>query len=229
MADFVLLHGTTQSPRGWERLVAVLHQRGHTANAVDLPTDAPGLRTEEYAQAIRAQVPHEVVAPIVVAHSGSGLLLPAAARALAARHQVWLAAVIPDPRGGRSLLGEVRADPTRVFNREWLGQNPVEDPVLAAYFLFHDCDLATLRWALTTLRLFNPQGAYEEIPRPDTWPHVPATCIIAREDRTIRPDWLRQAARERLSVEPVEVPGGHCPHVSRPELVADILDRLART
>jgi pimeloyl-ACP methyl ester carboxylesterase len=34
-----------------------------------------------------------------------------------------------------------------------------------------------------------------------------------------------QATRERLGVEPVEIDAGHCPHVSRPERVADILER----
>jgi hypothetical protein len=34
---------------------------------------------------------------------------------------------------------------------------------------------------------------------------------------------MRQAARERLGVEPVDVSAGHCPHVSRPEGVAAIL------
>jgi pimeloyl-ACP methyl ester carboxylesterase len=226
MADFVLLHGTTQSPLGWERLVVALRQRGHAAHAVDLPTDAPGLLAEDYARVIRGQVPGEVVAPIVVAHSGSGLLLPAA-RGLAARHQVWPAAVVPDRHGGRSLLDEVRTGPTAIFNAEWLGQNPVDDPGLATYFLFHNCDLATLRWALTTLRLFNPQAAYQEVPRPEAWPAIPTTCVVATEDRTIRPDWLRRVARERLGVQPLEVPGGHCPHVSRPDLMADLLDRAA--
>jgi len=73
-------------------------------------------------------------------------VLPAAARALGAAHQVWLAATIPD--GRHALLEEMRADPGAIFNPEWIGQDPTADPVLAAYFLFHDTDLATLRWAL---------------------------------------------------------------------------------
>jgi pimeloyl-ACP methyl ester carboxylesterase len=35
---------------------------------------------------------------------------------------------------------------------------------------------------------------------------------------------MRAAARERLGSDPVEIDGGHCPHVSRPEAVAAILD-----
>jgi pimeloyl-ACP methyl ester carboxylesterase len=47
-------------------------------------------------------------------------------------------------------------------------------------------------------------------------------------DRTLRPDWMRSAARGRLGVEPVVIGGGHCPHVSRPEAVAEILDFTQR-
>ena len=35
------------------------------------------------------------------------------------------------------------------------------------------------------------------------------------------------AARERLGVEAIELPGGHCPHVSRPAHLAEVLSTLA--
>jgi len=43
---------------------------------------------------------------------------------------------------------------------------------------------------------------------------------------TITPAWQRRAARELLGVEPVELPGGHCPHVSQPEVLADLLEQI---
>jgi hypothetical protein len=52
--------------------------------------------------------------------------------------------------------------------------------------------------------------------------------VLPQEDRTLKPNWLRRIARERLSVEPIEVTGGHFPNVSRPHELADILMRLAR-
>ncbi|HUH67533.1 MAG TPA: hypothetical protein VLZ05_00745 [Mycobacterium sp.] len=36
MTDFVLLHGTKQSPLGWERLATELQARGHASHLVDL-------------------------------------------------------------------------------------------------------------------------------------------------------------------------------------------------
>jgi hypothetical protein len=31
---------------------------------------------------------------------------------------------------------------------------------------------------------------------------------------------------ELLGIKPIELPGGHCPHVSRPDVLADALDRV---
>jgi pimeloyl-ACP methyl ester carboxylesterase len=188
---------------------------------VDLPTDQPDLLPDDYAKVIRRQV-EGVIAPVVVAHSGSGVLLPAAARALDARHQVWLAAWVPDPKA--SLVEEVAAR-TDAFNPDWLGKDPTSDPGIAAEFLFHDCDPERLDWALTTLRLFLPRAAYEH--RVVLADDVPSTYILSSLDRTIRPGWQRRVARERLKIEALEIPVGHCAHVSRPDAVADILVRLS--
>jgi pimeloyl-ACP methyl ester carboxylesterase len=35
---------------------------------------------------------------------------------------------------------------------------------------------------------------------------------------------MRRTARERLGVEAVEIDAGHCPHVSRPDEVAAIIE-----
>jgi len=222
VTDFVLLHGTTQSAAGWDRLAAALTTRGHRGWTVDLASSAE-LGSDGYGAEVRRQVPETVVSPVVVGHSGTGLLVPAAARALGARHQVWLAAIIPD--GERSLLDEVSAAPSEIFNQEWLGKDPTTDPVLATYFLFHDCDLETLQWALTTLRSFLPEGPYREAV--ELSPAIPSTYVVGAQDRTIKPEWSRQEAGRRLSADVVEIDAGHCPHVSRPDELADVLGRLS--
>ncbi len=57
--------------------------------------------------------------------------------------------------------------------------------------------------------------------------NVPASYIFCREDRTVRSEWARKAARERLGAAAIELPGGHCPPVSRPGELADVLAGLA--
>jgi pimeloyl-ACP methyl ester carboxylesterase len=104
---------------------------------------------------------------------------------------------------------------------EWTG-DLTGAPAETAYFLHHDCDLATLRFALGTSRLWPPRTVFGA---PATaLPDVPHTYVLPTEDRTLTPAWMRRAARERLGVDAVEVGGGHCPHVSRPEEVAALVD-----
>lgn len=223
MADFVLIHGTTQGPTGWDRLVDRLAANGHRVTAVDLIGNDDD-RVADYVNTVTAQVPPDHTDPIVVAHSGAGVLLPGVAKALRARHQVWLAAFVPD--GHTSIVDELAVGGEDIFNSEWLGTDPMADPVLAAYFLFHDCDLDTLQWALTTLRLFAPAVLYTE-PVALT-PGIPSTYIVANEDRTLRPDWCRAAATDRLAADVIDLDTGHCPHVSRPTQLAAALDRITR-
>jgi Alpha/beta hydrolase family len=197
---------------------------GHRTYPVNLPVDRPELLADDYANIMREQVGH-IPAPIILAHSGSGTLLPAASKALKARHRVWLAAWVPSPHA--SILEEMRANPSETFNPDWIGKDPTKDPSVAINFLYHDCDQATIDWALTTCRLFMPSAVYNQRIHLDD--DIPSTYIVASNDRTIRPDWQRRMARERLRVEPLEIATGHLPHISAPEHLAQLLAHITTT
>ena len=221
VSDVVLIHSTGQGAAGWERVVHALTERGQAAHAVELPSD-PGLLAADDAELIRRHV-GALAAPIVLAHSGAGPLLPATARALRARHQIWLAAWVPDPEA--SFVQDTSRHAQAAFNPAWIGKDPTQDDAVAAAFLYHDCDDPTLEWALSTRRLFLPRGVYGE--RLSLAREIPSTYIVAAYDRTIRPEWQRQMARERLGVVPREMPTGHCPNVSQPDRLAEILIEVA--
>jgi pimeloyl-ACP methyl ester carboxylesterase len=221
VSDVVLIHSTGQGAAGWERVVHALTERGQTAHAVELPSD-PELLAADYAELIRRHV-GAIAAPIVLAHSGAGPLLPATARALKARHQVWLAAWVPDPEA--SFIEDTGRHAQAAFNPDWIGKDPTQDDAVAAAFLYHDCADATLEWALSTRRLFLPRGVYGE--RLSVAPEIPSTYVLAADDRTIRPEWQRRMAHERLGVEPIAILTGHCPNVSQPDRLAEILVNLA--
>lgn len=221
--EFVLVHGSTQSPAGWDRLATALGTRGHHVTAIDLPPGRPGWTVADYAREAAAQAGAPAGRRVVAGHSGAGVLLPAIADATQAQATVWLAAYVPDLAGGHSMAEDIAAHRDAIFHADWLGVDPASDPDLAVRFLFHDCDQATRQWALGTLRLFNPGPAvYQHTPSPLP-PATTCSFILPTGDRTLRPDWMRQAARQRLGTRPVEVNAGHCPHVSQPEVVADIL------
>jgi pimeloyl-ACP methyl ester carboxylesterase len=224
MADIVLLHGTTSSQAAFERLSHALRARGWTAHGIDLPSD-PGLRAADYARLVADALAGAVRQPVVLGHSGAGVLVPAVSRALDARHMVWLAGYVPMP--GVSLAQEAQEQQAAIVNPEWAGVDPTEDDAAAAYFLFHDCDWATVKGALAFRRRWYPEAAYAERFPEDGFPDVPGSVIVASHDRTLRPQWCRPVARERLGVEPVEIDTGHYPRVSRPgELAVLLLDTV---
>lgn len=227
MSDVVLVHGTTQTAAGYDRLATALSSRGHRPIAVALPSGTQDTAAD-HAERVAADLPRDLHQPLVVAHSGSGVLLPALAARLDAVHQVWLAAAVPDYSGGRAFLDELRADPTAVFQPEWIGMNPTTDPVLATYFLFHDADLATLREALPTVQMCDLSAAFAEPPAIDPSAR-PSTYIQPSGDRTLSAEWMSCVARERLGVEPTLLVGGHNLYVAHAEAVAEAIDHAAGT
>lgn len=224
MTDIVLVHGSTQTAAGFWRLTGALQRRGHRVLTVDVP-GAAAAASSHYADLLAAQLPEDLYRPVVAAHSAAGLLLPALAARLDAGHQVWMAAAVPDHAGRRSLLDEVRADPTALFQPEWVGLDPTTDPVLATYFLFHDADLATLREALPTVAGCDLSTIYAETP-PVSPRLRSSTYLLPVGDRALRSEAMHRMARDRLAAEPVQLPGGHNNYVGHPEAVADAIDHV---
>lgn len=215
---FALVHGTTQSPAGWGLLAAPLVDAGHVVTFIDLAGLPDDSTCAEFGREAVAQLPSGR-ADVVVAHSGSGLVLPAIASLSGARLQVFLAAFIPD--GMRSLLDELNDDPAVIFHPEWIGVDPIVDHDAARRFLFHDCSEDSIEWALGTLRRFQPVTAYHETVSLSR--DVAAVVIVPDDDRTVRSEWMIDAAKQRLGIEPMMIDGGHCPHVSRPVELARLL------
>lgn len=226
MVDVVLLHGTTQGAAGWGPLRQALADRGVTTAAPQLPTDRPTWPATHYAAFVRSALP-EGTAAMAVAHSGSGALLPAVARAVGSAHALWLAAYVP--QAGVSLLEEATRESAALFHPDWPGQDPASDHAAARRFLFHDCPADVQAWAVTTLRTFVPRGVYEEPAEDPLACGSRPTVVISERDRTLRPQWLRKASRRRLRTEPVTIDAGHSPHVSRTGEIAAMITGLLRS
>jgi pimeloyl-ACP methyl ester carboxylesterase len=223
MTTFSLIHGSAQHAGVWDLFTPELRKRGHEVVTVDLPRDEPET-ARRYAQVVADSLETVDEDVIAVAHSASGLMLPSVAGARPVQRIVFLAGVIP--RIGMSFMDQFQANPARMFNPEWIGQDPWTDEQAAVRFLFHDCEPDVARWALTTRTAWYPDGFYQETCPLESWPDAPSSYIVCTEDRTLRPEWCAVSARELLGVEPIEIPGGHCPQISRPEHLAEVRSSL---
>lgn len=227
MTAFVLVHGSGQNAGCWARVGGQLKARGHAVAAPDLPKQAPDWRFEDYAAEIARAV--SGLDTVVVGHSVSGAFLPLVPQVRDCALLVFLAAVIPEP--GKSVRDQFAEDPS-MFSPDWIEAgarwfDTSQQEHLAKEFLFHDCDEETLSWALRTVELLDTRHLVTQ-PAPFTrWPSVPAVSVVATYDRTLSPDWGRRTSRRVLGRETIEIQAGHCPHVSQPGAIADILEQLA--
>jgi pimeloyl-ACP methyl ester carboxylesterase len=223
MSTFCLVHGSTQDARCWDLLSPELQKLGHQIICTRLPTDEPEAGAERYAEIILKSIPEKADNVILVGHSASGYFLPLVAAQRPLLRIVFLAAMLPQI--GMSFLDQLRSDPT-MFRPDWIGKDPSTDDAAARCFLFHDCSPEVTEWAMSIrIRLPLEKVAAEAYPLAK-WPGVASTYVICSDDRTINPDWSRRAARERLGVEPIEIAGGHCPYLSRPCELADVLSQV---
>ena len=221
MSDVVLVHGTTQNAAGFAPLLAVLRERGHRALAVDVPSGAPGT-IAEHAEVLADQLPDDLDRPVVLAHSAGGLLLPALARRLQARHQVWIAAAVADFAGRRSFLEEIREDTDAVVQAPWRGVDPTGDPAVANHFLLDDTDPHTLAAAMPSMVHTDISPLWSETPVEDP-ARLPSTYLLPTRDRTLQLSWMERAARQRLGVDPVLIEAGHNCYVTHPHATADAI------
>jgi hypothetical protein len=233
MATFGLVHGAGHGAWCWERLIPILEGLGHRAFAMDLPCEDPTAGAERYAEVVDRALP--LASDLVlVGHSLAGLTVPLVAARRPVQRLIFLCALVPEFK--RSLADQVAADPElyhpvlrshpgRVTGPD--GTVWFRDAAAAREVFCQDCTPEDVSWLFAHLR---PQAAApRREPCPlSAWPAGDKAYILCREDRAISPAWSRRVARDRLGVEPIELDGSHSPFISRPAILAGVLDRLAR-
>lgn len=231
--EFVLIHGAFHGAWCWERFIPELQDRGHTALAVDLPVSDPDAGSAEYASTVLDAMTALGEEPIVVGHSMGGVAVPLVAASRPISRMVFLAAFLPEP--GASLADQRAREPIdsniEIPNPEFtdLGDSVFTVGANTAVEMFYNDVPADISdWAVERLRPQAYKFMYEMTPL-ETWPAYESSYIVCAGDHAVSPDWGRQAARERLNVEPYEIEGGHSPFLSRPEQLADVLDAIARS
>ena len=228
MSIFCLVNGSTQNPLCWKLLVPELEKHGHRTITPSLPTDEPDASATRYAEVIAQALEDAGDDVVLVGHSASGMFIPLVPGVRPIRRLVYLAALIPKP--GASIRDQLTADP-QMLNPLWVatcraGKDPSSDDEVAIEYLFHDCPPEAVSLGLRTrMRMYAERAMTEVFPLAEL-PAVPSAYIVCSEDRTISPDWSRRCARERLGVEAIELPGGHCPYLSRPLQLAEVLIKL---
>jgi pimeloyl-ACP methyl ester carboxylesterase len=224
---FALVHGAWHGAWCWDRVIGPLRERGHDVVTPELPSENTELGLSDYAEAIERSL-GDADDVVVVPHSLGGLVGPAVAARRPLRALVYLCALVPEP--GLSFGEQLSASSEQVLLFE--GGRMVDDEGRSYWgdredtmsIMYGDIEPGDAAWAFDRLRPQAQRSQGERSPTPP--PGLRVESIVGANDRVVSPDWSRRVARERLGVEPVEIPTGHFPMITHPELLADALAKL---
>ncbi len=229
MTTFALVHGAWHGPWCWERLTPKLEAEGHEVVCVELSSDRPGSTCSDYADTIAAELAGSDDEVALVGHSLMGLTIPLVPRLRPVRRLVYLAGLLPVP--GVSMTEQFESGEEAII---FDGGRKLDEKGELSYWIdreaaiasmYHDCSAADAERAWERLRSQSRAAQNEPCPL-ERLPDVDSTYVVCADDRLASSEWGRQKARERLGVEPTEIPGGHSPFLSRPDELAELLISL---
>ena len=225
----VLVHGSFLGPWLWADVRELLTEHGINSVAPNLPS-MDDASADFYADvsAVKSAVA-EAGACVLCGHSYAGMVVTEVANdpSLDIRRLVYLAAAVPD--AGQSL--ESLAASLGIGSEDDGGEEVVVGAdgrvrlttVATRESLFHDCSQERADAAIALLRPLNPMTASQSVTDVG-WRKVSATLVEAEDDRLPR---LVSQTFDTADHHTIQLPTGHCPQWSRPELVADLLTEAA--
>jgi pimeloyl-ACP methyl ester carboxylesterase len=223
VSTFALLHGAGDGGWYWHLVEAELRARGHDVVAPDLPADDESATLADYADAVVDAVRGRQDL-VVVGQSYGAFTAPLVADRLAGDLLVLVAGMIPSP--GESPddwwanTGYATAVAEQAARDGGLTGNA--DPFVSFY---HDVPPELAERAMSAERE-HPSQASMTAPWPlDAWPNAPTKFVVCTEDRFFPPDFMCRLATARLGIVPDEIASGHCPALSQPGKLADLLTR----
>lgn len=228
-ATAVLVHGAWHGPWCFDKVVEGLEARGVPSLCVDRRRGDPLVGaddSDENERMVREQMAG-IEGPIVLlGHSFGGVAITTAALDdERVKHLVYLAAIMPDAEGGMP-ASLVSPDTVGAIVPHEDGTSTVRDEVIQPLF-YHRCSDEDVDRAKSLLVPDDMHGtAPPPRPRALAYERIPTTYVVCTEDRCLTPEGQREQARRATRV--AEWPTDHSPFFSRPELMIDLLDSLAR-
>ena len=230
-ATVVLVHGAWHGPWCFDQVVAGLEVRGVPVVAVERrrmhePSGTlRGVTDSAENEAIVRAALDQVEGPVVLlGHSFGGVAITTAPLGNeSVKHLVYLTAIMPDTDGSipDNFVNPVLGGALQAGDD---GSTTVQADKIREIF-YRQCSDEDYEGALE--QLVRDEAAIPfDAPREAAWKKVATTYVVCTEDQALLAEGQRTLARRANHV--VEWATDHSPFFSRPDLMVDLLDRLAR-
>ena len=223
MTHIVLVHGGLMGAWCWSDFAPELERLGYRTHTLDLPIEDPSADLDDYADAV-VRAMQSLDRPWLLGHSMGGLVVPRAALRRPVAGLIFLCAGFPARNEAEHRESEAARDPGNEAHFLPAGEGLITLSFEgAAHDFFNDCPPPLQREAYARFRpqATAPFSDYAPISR---YPDVPMHAIVTSDDHIVRKDAHSAMIRRRIGIEPVELPGGHCPFYSRPRVLAATID-----
>ncbi len=237
MSQFLLIHGAFHGAWCWHKAIPELEQRGHHAQAIDLPgqgqdqTPLAKVTLDTMVDRIVASLADLPEPVVLVGHSLGGMAISAAAEKAPERIKtlVFLAAFLP--RDGEALLAIEHRNPkavvpkSMIIDADHLSGTIMVDRVRDLFY--HDCSDADISYASARLR---PQAlaplATPVHLTPERFGGLPRVYVECTDDHALGIEMQRDMVAKSPPVDVRSLLSSHSPFLSMPDKLAAALSNL---
>jgi pimeloyl-ACP methyl ester carboxylesterase len=233
--ELIFVHGALvrDGDWWWQRTADLLRERtGIESRSLALPSCGEATPDEVTgglvadAAALRREL-DEVESAIVVGHSYGGTVIAEAGRHPSVAHLLYISSYLPDVGQAQGMIMSGESDPVSIGDNGdgTLSVSGYDAGTFGARFL-QDTDAATQHeaWQRVTAQ---SATAFMTPTTAAGWEGVDSTYLVCGQDRSTSVE-LQRFHAERAT-RSLELPTGHHPFLSRPDLVVEQVEALLRT
>ena len=221
--NVVLVHGGFVDGSGWQKVYNVLKKDGYNVSIVQNPT----ISFADDVAVTRRVIAQQDGPVVLVGHSYGGAVISEAGTDPKVEHLVYIAAFAPDT--GESVLtltsNPAPGAPVPPILPPQDGFLALDRAKFAASFA-GDLPAGDAQFMADSQVPWNVEAAGGKVTVP-AWKSKSSWYLVATEDRMIPPP-VQHTMAKRAGATVVEAPGSHAIYVSKPEVVARIIEQAAQ-